>query len=457
MCENAGICGYTEISMGMSSSKNQIFIDGDGRTAVHTGSKGRVDAWQMYRKGSTISPRLNISKTVNAVSTSTTVSFFDYPAITIAARIAKSEGDADTEGGLLNGGLKGAATFFKTGSSQFLIEGNEAVRAFDLCEPNRGNGPLMPVIQPGGAPVGNTLSRAALTEHNVDASSEAAQINMLVEACQPDNRYGYAVVLSENINAAEAVLIDPIPIINQQASPVTLPLELPSSIAVGTPVTVWLLETDKVPAYTQKDREAWPALSKHLASYCPIPLTVRPIETQHKSKKDVFSDAVDDVICISVYPVSQEKKPLPSGWLYLFMNGHLWREFKITTMSQGMPLYHFSEVNLITQRERHQREASTQGRMDTIILPLTIQGAAVSMGVAFSETQWPWARVASAGGMHPLDPRVLAHRQQSSSMPFARLDKPLVRSIAEYPMAKLHTEADSPYEVYEGPLLIVSL
>jgi hypothetical protein len=440
-------------------SKDRIFID--GRTAVHVGSKGRVDAWQMYRQGSTVTPRLNVSKTADAVSTSTTVSFFDCPAITIAAHIANSHGDADTEGGLLNGGLKSEATFFKTGSSQLLIEGNEAVRAFDLCEPNRGNGPLMPIMQAGGAPLGSTLEHINLSVHEADAISKKGLIHLGLEACQPDNRYGYAAVLSEDRGSPQAVLIDPIPIGDRQTSQSTVPLELHESIPVGTPVTVWLLETDKVPAYTQKDREAWPALGKNWASYCPVPLSPLPIETQLKSREKIIN-----VACICVYPVREyqqensEKswKLLPSGWLYLFMEGYLWREFKITTVSQGMPLYHFSEVNLITQQGRHWREASTQGRMDTILLPREIQGKGVSMGVAFSETQWPWARVISAGGMHPVDPRVLAHRQQSlSDSSFAQSpdDKTLVQPIVEYPTATLHTEAASPYSVYEGPLLIV--
>jgi hypothetical protein len=437
------------------SGKNQIFID--GRTAVHTGSKGRVDAWQMYRQGSTVTPRMNVSRTSDAVSTSTTVSFFDCPAITTAAHIAKSQGDADTEGGLLNGGLKSGATFFKTGSAQLLIEGNEAVRAFDLCEPNRGNGPLMPVMQTGGAPMGNAWARVEWAEREAEAVPDMSLLNLEVKACQPDNRYGYAAVLREDCYTHDAVLVDPKPIGDRQMRQMTLPLALPESIAVGAPVTVWLCETDRVPAYTQQDREAWAVLGKNWASYCPVPLTMQPIATQRKPKKGELDSAMAvDVACISVYPVSQEKEPLPNGWLYLFMEGHLWREFNITTISQGMPLYHFSEVNLITQQGRHRREASTQGRMDTILLPKKIQGKAVSMGVAFSETQWPWARIVSAGGMHPADPRVLAHRQPpSSDASFVQSDKPFIQSVTEYPTATLHTAATSPYAVYEGPLLVV--
>ena len=423
------------------SSRKQLFID--GRTAVHTGSKGCVNAWQMYQQNGTVTPRMNVSKTLDAVLTSTTVSFFDCPAITTAAHIAKSQGDEDTTGGLLNGGLKSEATFFKTGSNQLLIEGNEAVRAFDLCEPNRGNGPLMPVMQAGGAPAGSTLPKFELAENRADEALDRRIITLTVEACQPDNRYGYASVLS-TASRADAVLVDPMPIGDKQAN-TKVPLMLPESTDVL--VTLWLLETDKVPAYTQRDREAWPALGKNWASYCPIPLTVSPIATQ---------PGTIDITCISAYPVSQAQTLLPCGWLYLFMEGYLWREFKIVTRAQGMPLYHFSEVNLITQQGRHRREATTQGRMDTILLPSTIQGKAVSMSVAFSETQWPWARIISTGGMHPADRRLLAHRQQTVDTAFVQSDeKPLVQSVTEYPTATLHTQAESPHAVYEGPLLIV--
>jgi hypothetical protein len=429
------------------SSKNQIFID--GRTAVHTGSKGRVDAWQMYRQGNTVTPRLNVSKTADAVSTSNQVTFFDCPAITTAARIAKSQGDADTEGGLLNGGLKGAATFFKTGSSQLLIEGHEAVRAFDLCEPNRGNGPLMPLMQPGGVPLGNTVSPIALSDLDNDIAEEIESINLSFEACEPDNRYGYAAVLSEDICVMQPVPID--------RNPITLSFALPASIDVGTEVTVWLLETDKIPAYTQKNRQAWPVLAKNWASYYPVPLTFKPIKTQRKPKEGKKDNAIVDVACLSVYPVSQLQETLPSGWLYLFMDGYLWREFKITSTSMGIPLYHFSEVNLITQQGRHRREASTQGRMNTILLPTAIQGQAVSMQVAFSETQWPWARIVSAGGMHPAYPRALEPSHQASGVPFLQSEKPHLQAITGYPMAKLHTAPDAPYPRYEGPILAVSV
>lgn len=426
----------------------------DGRTAAHTGSKGRVDAWQLYRQGNTVTPRLNISKTADAVQTSTTVSFEHCPAITTAAHIASSQGDADTEGGLLNGGLKGEATFFKTGSSQLLIEDHEAVRAFDLCEPNRGNGPLMPLMQTGATKVGGMNQVANLLINDSDSTQADTLLKIRIEGDDSEQYEGYCAVSTENITEPEAMVLYPRPIGSDA---------IRLSVTEHEPVMVWLLETDKVPAYTQQDRADCPALGNAWSPYYPIPLSIEsimPKSTQENSPSI-------EITCVNAYPVRRSQKketteafePLPSGWLYLFMEGYLWRECKITTVSQGMTLYHFSEVNLWTQQGRHQREATTQGRMHTILIPQTIQGKPVSIGVAFSETQWPWARVLSAGGMHPADMRVLPHKKtapsQGEGVSFTDAsDKPRIQTIRAYPVVTLHEAHDSLYPKYEGPILL---
>jgi hypothetical protein len=332
-----------------------IFVD--NRTAAHTGSKGRVDAWQPYRQGTAITPRLNISKVSDAESACTTVFIGDCPAITTATKIAKSQGDEDTDGGLLNGGIKSGETTFETGSNTVIFEGNEAVRSFDLCKPNHGNGPLMPLIQPGGAPQGFELAQAALSAQQADALETGSQLVIALEAPQPDNRYGYLSVLGKDRSSPEAVAVAPVSIYQQQTeeqmqSIVTVAIP---DIEPANPVSLWLLETDKVPAYTRQDIEAWPALGTDWARYCPIPLSFQSVLTQEDSDKI-------NLDCACVYPVistdsAQDESTdkwqlLPHGWLYLFMEGYLWREIKVTTVTHGMPIYHFSEVISLPQSGR---------------------------------------------------------------------------------------------------------
>ncbi|EAR10062.1 hypothetical protein MED297_08236 [Reinekea sp. MED297] len=92
--------------------------------------------------------------------------------------------------------------------------------------------------------------------------------------------------------------------------------------------------------------------------------------------------------------------PLPPGWLYIFINGYLWHEYEVTDQAQQL-----RGIDLQIQQTLDHRPA-TGLSVDHITLPTIMEGEAAQIQVAFSHTQWSWARICSLGGMNPEDPRL---------------------------------------------------
>ena len=87
------------------------------------------------------------------------------------------------------------------------------------------------------------------------------------------------------------------------------------------------------------------------------------------------------------------------GWIYIFVDGHLWRELEIIDRS------YMRDVNL-TYYQGRDRRPSTCERDKRIALPYKIGGKKQEVEMAFSETQWSWDYINSLGGMASDDPRL---------------------------------------------------
>jgi len=91
--------------------------------------------------------------------------------------------------------------------------------------------------------------------------------------------------------------------------------------------------------------------------------------------------------------------PLRSGWVYVYVNGYLWREAHYDAASHKL-----SDVNLAWEKGLDRRRASVQ--KDTLmVLPSRMDDADSQVDIAFSEEQWSWTRIDQLGGMDPEDPR----------------------------------------------------
>ena len=90
---------------------------------------------------------------------------------------------------------------------------------------------------------------------------------------------------------------------------------------------------------------------------------------------------------------------MPEGWLYIFVNGHLWHEYEID--ADGL----FRGINLQYQQTLDHRRA-TGIPSQQIVYPTIMEGEECTVQIAFSQVQWSWARLLSLGGMSPEDVRL---------------------------------------------------
>ena len=93
---------------------------------------------------------------------------------------------------------------------------------------------------------------------------------------------------------------------------------------------------------------------------------------------------------------------LRNGWLYIFVNGHLWRELHVTDGD----LFH--DINLTRWQGQHYRpHRGIVPEVRSLTLPTRLNGEALVLEIAFSEVQWSWHTVCRMGGLAPDDIRYL--------------------------------------------------
>ncbi|MCH8543024.1 MAG: hypothetical protein LAT61_05595 [Alcanivorax sp.] len=93
---------------------------------------------------------------------------------------------------------------------------------------------------------------------------------------------------------------------------------------------------------------------------------------------------------------------LRNGWLYIFVNGHLWREVHVTDGN----LFH--DINLTRWQGQHYRpHHGIVPEARYLTLPRRLNGEAPVLEIAFSEVQWSWHTVCRMGGLAPDDIRFL--------------------------------------------------
>ncbi len=96
-------------------------------------------------------------------------------------------------------------------------------------------------------------------------------------------------------------------------------------------------------------------------------------------------------------PDPAQAQELRTGWLYVYRNGHLWRELEV--MEHG----HTRDVNLRRHQGKDERPAS--GEVDSrVLIPYKMGSIHQQIEIAYSEVQWSWARINALGGMDP-DPK----------------------------------------------------
>jgi hypothetical protein len=136
-----------------SGSPGNVLIN--GRSAVHAGSGGALSTLDVCDtpSGDSCPPRLytNLAQSSDAAKTAASVNINGNPACIKSSIFSKSTGDQPGRcGGVSSGTIKGKAEFI-TASPNVMIEGESAVRQFDLMISNNRNTPPAPLMQSGGA------------------------------------------------------------------------------------------------------------------------------------------------------------------------------------------------------------------------------------------------------------------------------------------------------------------
>lgn len=161
-----------------------------------------------------------------------------------------------------------------------------------------------------------------------------------------------------------------------------------------------------------KDRAPRGVKSVSVQPFYKIPL--------YQSQARERDDEQADVELVHVYPkryahaaskITDHEDCLRDGFLYVYVNGYLWRELKITHHTEGN-FTTFSDVNLAFQKGEHswkpkidEREATGEA-LKSVLVPHKLDGQTCDVQMAYSETQWSWRQIQLFGGMNPNDPRL---------------------------------------------------
>ncbi|AOT10967.1 toxin VasX [Pseudoalteromonas luteoviolacea] len=131
-----------------------------------------------------------------------------------------------------------------------------------------------------------------------------------------------------------------------------------------------------------------------------------------------------DVELVYIYPLCEctpdgaaERKltNLRPGYLYIYVDGHLWRELEVTEHEEE-DISYFKDVNLAYQKgpqawriDEHGQvgeRVATGEQLKQVLVPNKLYGQPCQVEIAFSETQWCWRQIEAFGGMSENDPRL---------------------------------------------------
>ncbi len=162
----------------------------------------------------------------------------------------------------------------------------------------------------------------------------------------------------------------------------------------------------EVDGLTRDRRWVWldPGCKESDDACCPIPL-----KEMDPVSKDAESNQWPTVL-IPLVPLAytdadstpELARPLRNGWVYIYVNGHIWRELYCFGDNT------FRDVNLALPANPGKDVREPTGhKVSTVLVPHKIENEPQEVGIAFSEVQWPWHTICAMGGPADDDPRFL--------------------------------------------------
>jgi|GEM_PF-3548372 len=135
----------------------------------------------------------------------------------------------------------------------------------------------------------------------------------------------------------------------------------------------------------------------------PLVQDVRPVDKD--TQRVHWDTALVPVLPMCVTDAEQGRQaataPRP-GWLYIFVDGYLWREVEVRGRGEGHAV--FCEVDLAKYALYDERPA-TGAYENLLLLPHKLGGRVPNVHVLYSEVQLSWSRIIQLGDMPADDPR----------------------------------------------------
>jgi hypothetical protein len=312
---------------------------------------------------------------------------------------SKSTGaEAGTSGGVVSGEV-GEKAEFVSGSPDVTIEGQSAVRDGDLMTNNAGNTAPANVSQPGSPPAPANIKELA---------AEAAEAEKL-----PDRFV--AAVLGETPDG----LKDGILYLEDTPETDDIPAwreALAGGRGMPLALDAWRYPEHRacLVAATAPNATAFLELPGKSSSIC-IPLGAAESQPRVEAEENAGDAEAANLQLMAVVPmvrdeVSDECLPLQeSRRLYVFLDGHLWREIEVD--QNGL----CCDVDLAEHAGLNQRPATGKGQ-PWLVLPARIEGRRPEIEMAVSAVPWSWGRIMAMGGLSNDDYRRLAQQGRPSTV-----------------------------------------
>ncbi|MCP3176343.1 DUF4150 domain-containing protein [Desulfuromonas sp. KJ2020] len=412
----------TKIQTAKGSHKNSVSHSGNvlinGRTTVHAGSCGTLTTVDVCRTqiGPAVVniPYTNIAKSSDAANTAATVFINGHPVCTKNSCFAKSTGDeAGNRQGLHSGTIMGKAEFI-TASPNVYIEGIAAVRNGDLMVSNNRNTAPMPLVQPRASPA---PAKALASVDALDKPGTPFKLALEIAGTQSLNMKGTLIARSGDSTH-----------------------EVPLGSTARTDDHRRELIFENL-AEGEYDLFLYQPDEKHGAYHIPLVQGFSTCSSEESSPR--WQTVLVPLLprCYTTTDADRTKAQYPRcsqdlGWLYVFVNGRLWREFKVER--EGF----FRDVNLTYEKGQDVRPATVQTSDSRVVVPYTIRGKAVALEMTYSEVQWSWARIDAMGGMAGDD------SEEASQLRSRRMQK---IDLSSYPDFDQDEGAIGPADQFELP------